>query len=1038
MCLPRPVMTIEPMNAVNRRGFLGGAAGTAAAMTVTPSGTALAGEGGGPLMPVRLTAEHMTSPLGIEAKMPRLGWWLEAGGRDRRQSAYQITVGTAPGGADVWDSGKVVSAEQTAIVYAGRALRSRVRYHWRVRVWDETGHAGPHSRPAWFEMALLEGSDWVAQWIGSGVVIPPSINTVGPQPGTTGVLRPGGRLGQTFISDGRIAAVAIRLQVSEGTGGCVMTLRRGDFDGRVVGRRELSGLSGQELGRLEFPEPLDGGAFSLELSDGRGAVEWEGGIATPQRPDYTGGDAYIDGAVQEDTDFWLYVIPPDPPADPLLRKEFDIGAEIASARLYICGLGHAETWINGRRVGDAVLEPVGTDYDRRVLYVTHDVTGLLRRGRNAIGVALGRGMFATRAPETDNSQTAPWIAEPQVRAQLEVTLKGGRRVTVASGRDWQITEGPTVYDGMQTGQTYDARRARRLRGWDRPGHRAMGWRAAAVVTAPAGRLEAYAAEPTRAHEPVRAVKVTRPAEGVRLYDFRATLTGWTRLRGRFAAGTTVRMLYGEKLDAKGRISVGTPGWNDNPSVTGRFQVDEYIAAGHGTETWEPTFACKGFRYVEVTGTDRDLDLVAIPVHSDVAHAMDLRVDHPVEQWLVDAFSLTALNGLHGYPDVSPLTRLGWTGNTHFAGQPMLYEFGMAAIFDKWLEDLRSRQEPDGALPLTAPFGADLGIGMSPTWTGVYPFLVHQYWLTYGDRSVPARHFAAVGKYVEWLLTLLQDDILPFDSLADWYPPDPQPYPIPPEGTRLVGTAAVIKSLQEATALADLLGDTGKARRWRERAAQIVNRFNQEFLDAQAGHYSTENDVGYRQTSNAIPLEFGLVPKEHIATVAAGLAKAVEDNGRFLDTGCAGIASLPYALSDHGRADLAHAVLTRTEYPSYGYLRSLGATTLWENWEQDARGHNDFLFGNPVRWLVERVVGLEALRPGWARFAIRPNAFGPLKHAHAALDTARGRVAVAWRRRDSTVELKVQVPVNSVAEITLPGGTREVGSGRHRFESKISG
>lgn len=155
-----------------------------------------------------------------------------------------------------------------------------------MRVWDEAGHAGPTSRPAWFETALLDGSEWTARWIGSGIVIRPSINTVGPQPGTTGVLKPGGTPGQTFTSKGEIAAVAIRLNVTEGTGACVMTLRRGDFDGQVVGRKELSGLSGHELGRLDLSESLDGGAYSLELSDGRGKVEWDGGIGTAERPDY--------------------------------------------------------------------------------------------------------------------------------------------------------------------------------------------------------------------------------------------------------------------------------------------------------------------------------------------------------------------------------------------------------------------------------------------------------------------------------------------------------------------------------------------------------------------------------------------------------------------------------------------------------------------------------------------------------------------------------------------------------------------------------
>ncbi|HEY6739970.1 MAG TPA: alpha-L-rhamnosidase C-terminal domain-containing protein, partial [Actinopolymorphaceae bacterium] len=260
------------------------------------------------------------------------------------------------------------------------------------------------------------------------------------------------------------------------------------------------------------------------------------------------------------------------------------------------------------------------------------------------------------------------------------------------------------------------------------------------------------------------------------------------------------------------------------------------------------------------------------------------------------------------------------------------------------------------------------------------------------------------------------------------------------GPRLVGTAFVIRILQEGVALADLLGKDDDVRRWRARVGELTRRFDEEFFDAETGTYRTERPVGFRQTSQAVPLLLGLVPKERVNPVVARLAADVERKGHHLDTGSIGTSALPFALTDHGdppRPDLAHAVLQQRTYPGYGYLRSLGATTFWESWEKDSRGHNDSTLSSPVRWLVERVVGVEPIAPGWARLRVAPRAFGTLPGAGVALDTVRGRVSVRWRRSGRRVRLEVEVPVNATAEVTLPDGrTLAVGSGRYRWESTL--
>ena len=546
-------------------------------------------------------------------------------------------------------------------------------------------------------------------------------------------------------------------------------------------------------------------------------------------------------------------------------------------------------------------------------------------------------------------------------------------------------------------------------------------------------------EPIRTGELVQPVKVTAPADGVRVYDFGVVLAGWARLRGRLPAGATVRLLYSEKLGRSGRIEVGPPGGNENPLVDGRFQLDEYTATGQGVETWQPSFTYKGFRYVEVTGTSQPLDVVAVPVGSDAATTMDLRLADPELQWIADAVEQTALNGLQGHPVVAPMfTKVGWTSGIYRAAQPMLYQFGMASVFATWLDDIRLSQTPDGEITLIAPHGEPTGgMLLTPSSTGVYPYLVRRYWLTYGDRTVPEKHFESVRRYVGWVLGKLDDGIAD-DQFGDWYPPRPGNDPSAPEGGTLVGTAYVIQTLRDATALAELTGNAEQARAWRTRTDELVRTFTRTFLDAKTGTYRTGVDTDYRQTSNAVPLAFDLVPDEYVDRVAAHLAADVEAKDLHLDTGALGTGALPYALSDHGRDDLAHAVLNRPDYPGYGHLRRLGATALWESWEDDSRGHNDPTLSSPATWLVERVLGVELLEPGWARFRIAPRAFGSLRKASLRLITVRGRLDVAWRRDDTSLVLDARVPVNAVAELALPNGDRrELGSGSHHIVTSLS-
>ena len=122
--------------------------------------------------PVQLRCNYQTNPLGIDTVQPHLSWQSDNTERNWQQSAYQIFVATRPelaaaGKADVWDSGRQNTAASVDIPYTGPVLDSRHRYFWSVTVWDVNGHSYAALHPAWWEMGLLQNSDWTASWIGA-------------------------------------------------------------------------------------------------------------------------------------------------------------------------------------------------------------------------------------------------------------------------------------------------------------------------------------------------------------------------------------------------------------------------------------------------------------------------------------------------------------------------------------------------------------------------------------------------------------------------------------------------------------------------------------------------------------------------------------------------------------------------------------------------------------------------------------------------------------------------------------------------------
>ena len=227
-------------------------------------------------------------------------------------------------------------------------------------------------------------------------------------------------------------------------------------------------------------EPMKDYYWSVRIWDKDGkASSWSKPTRWTTGPAKDGWDEeWIGASWQEDTRGYWYT------RYPVFRKEFEVGPGLEEAKVFISGLGYFEARVNGKKVGNDFLVPGLTDYtlrpflaenpripldpevtSYRTLYLCYDISDMLRKGSNAIGVTLGNGYFHTR-PTAQSAQCEPYGA-PRLIARIELTYKDGHTEHVSTDTSWKSSRSPYIYGDVWGGEVYDAREE--MPGWDKAG-----------------------------------------------------------------------------------------------------------------------------------------------------------------------------------------------------------------------------------------------------------------------------------------------------------------------------------------------------------------------------------------------------------------------------------------------------------------------------------------------------------------------------------------------------------------------------------------
>ena len=996
--------------------------------------------------PVHLRCEYLENPLGIDIATPHLSWQSDNTEHNWRQSAYEVLVGSeeslGAGAADVWDSGKVDSSESVGIVYPGPALQSRQRYYWKVRVWDAAGRVSESVEQAWWEMGLLHATDWKAKWIRW------------QNPEDEADLR---RIrwirapGQPATPVAPNASTTFRTNIkltAKAKDAVLFVAARGGFVANVNGHQVDAKTRWAAFDRLNISDQLIVGKNSIEVTvtapkspsaDGKAIEAALAGLIKITRLDGKTSRYPTDArwkARLENTARWRPArvaadleqkSPGDagelPQPAAYLRRTFALSKSVRSARLYVTALGSYRAFLNGQPVGSDVLTPGFTDYRRRVLYQTYDVTNLLTNGNNAIAALLGDGWYGS--PLTWAG--VHFFALPtRFLAQLDVDYADRSHETVVTDESWKAGASAVVQSEIYGGEEYDARLE--PQGWQTPGFDDSKWTSANLADAPSIAISSQIDTPARVIATLNPKQVTAGANGTYIFDMGQNMVGWATLKVKGEAGIRVRMRFAEILNPDGSIYTA--------NLRNAEATDVYVLRGGDEEVFTPHFTFHGFRYVEVSGYPGTPTLDAITGNVVSSVGGDPTATLVTSSDLVNRMWSIGIWGQRGnflsVPTDCPQRdeRLGWMGDAGVFWRTGSYNFDIAAFSQKFIQDIADAQNRQGAFtnvsPNTLPSSLDESqeappesdrVG-APGWGDAGVIVPWTTWMQYGDKAVIEENWIAMQRWMDYIQSRNPDFLRKHGvgpNFADWLAPDQN------TNKDLLATAywALIAKMMSQMAHA-----TGKE----EDAKRYVDLLENIRVAFQTAYIKQDGEVGTgTQTSYVAALYTRMAPTSLEPLLVNRLVQEIEARNWHLSTGFLGTPFLLFTLADHGRTDVAYRLLLNDTYPSWGYMLSKGATTWWERWNGDTgdpamNSYNHYAFGSVIAWVYRYAAGIDATSdaPGFKEIIIHPHLDSRMTAVRAEYDSIHGKIVSDWQGTPAgPFSLKVMIPANTAAKIFLP-------------------
>ena len=772
---------------------------------------------------------------------------------------------------------------------------------------------------------------------------------------------------------------------------------------------------------------------------------------------------------------------------PMFRKTFELGSNVRRARLYATGLGVYNVFINGERVGQTdedgntlydELKPGATEMKKTVFYTTHDVTALLREGKNAIGAEVSSGWW------NGGIVHGMYGNKPNAfRALLKIEMEDGSTKVIPTDLTWlSNTNGPLRKGDIYNGETYDARLEN---GQFTPDYDDSQWFATAESNDFKGEILAFEGPAIMAVEALRrypqtiqiyegtkpngktfgAINVVEEINGQNNFILKAGQTavidlgqnasGWVSFTAKGVNGTKLRFRFGEMPNTtgdRGRGDDGPAGSVYTENLRSAEATLYYTLKGaEEGESFHPTTTYFGFRYIEVT-TSADVELknvIGETVTSAVEEKSSFRTSHEDVNKLYSNVIWGQRSNFVSVPTDCPQRdeRMGWTADTQVFSLTGLYNGDTRNFYKKWMRDMRDAQRSDGAYPVIAPYHWGVEYASSG-WSEAGIIVPWNVYMMTGDKAILRDNFEANERYMSFLTTKSGDGYQYNGSdpiHGDWVA-----Y-VNTDGRYIsVCYYAYVADLMARTsrALSETEGDTysRKAEQYEQLFQNIKDEWQRRFLN------SSKVPTQATQCGYLMALRYKLLPDDaSITRTRTYLHRAITGNSYKLNTGFLGTAILNQTLTENGFNDDAYTLLLQRGDPSWLYSVDQGATTIWERWNSytvakgfgpvSMNSFNHYAYGVVAEWMFHHMAGIapDEAQPGFKHFLLQPNPdtrstlrYNQKRITFVDADFASdyGQIKAEWQC-DGTKEMtyRVTIPANTSATVCLP-----ISDGLYVYES----
>lgn len=683
------------------------------------------------------------------------------------------------------------------------------------------------------------------------------------------------------------------------------------------------------------------------------------------------------------------------------RKQFQLkNKEIKRARCYICGIGYHEFYLNGKKVGDKVLNPGVTNYDKTVLFDTYQIEKYLNKLDNVMGVEVGYG----------------WYGNRKLLLQMYIEYVDGEIYEDHSdcNHGWWVSGSPVIDNSIYGGEIYDARIEKKTYpNWTSLEFQptwANGWMYTILTQVPRGKLTPQEINPIKVLNTYSVKTINRIDDKHLVFDLGQNMAGWAEIKVEGEEGSKVTLLYAEGIKTDGHVN--------QLNLRSARCSDTYILKGDGIETYAPRFTYHGFQYVEaiIEGNAKIIHLVGKHVHSDIKVVGKFKCSDEILNKLHQMAVITEQNNQYSILTDCPQRdeRFGWLNDVSSRVFQSNYNFDMDRLYNKVVHDIYETQDELGRIGDTAPYYT--GGQPADTTTVSYLLLALSAYKYYGDDSLVKKEYEGHKKWVEYLLTRQKDFIMDYYYYADWVPPITLKNSVS-DGI-FVSSMFLYWHLITIAKLAKICGNSKDFERYTELSKLSKLALNKKYYHEE-GYYCNNT-----QCENAMPVWLNICEDKNKAKVVKHIVKDIKENNNHITCGNQGYRHVFYLLCEFGYEDLAIDVLKNKEYPGWGYMIESGATTVWERWEKEMQNEmHSFdhpMFGSYDAIFYRYFLGIQIDGEGANDITLHTIVPSKLNYAEGEFNSIKGLISVKWEKDLDNKEINYvyEIPTNTSAKLMV--------------------